>query len=398
VKKPGEYNTLNQIIRQFRPGELFDQVVDTDYPMVLWRMPCQSKLHALIDLNPDFSNSNFDGLEVMPKGFLVNQFADHHPSSPTLLKADIEFEWEAHQSVLHTISPLINDEHLTTFLNSLKKTNPKRSNQASKRVMAEDYQEMVDQAKTEIHYGHFNKVVLSRYEDHHMDGDIKMYDLFLKATEQYPNAFVYLLWIPKTGIWLGATPETLLSIENDRVFRTHSLAGTQKLGAEQSLNSVAWTQKEIEEQAMVSRYIIDCFKKIRLREFEENGPKTIRAGRLAHLKTEYLVDMTAVNMPELGSIMLDLLHPTSAVCGMPLKEALSFISGHEKYDRELYSGFLGLVNFNGFTHLFVNLRCMKVMGDVARVYAGAGITADSDAEMEYRETQMKMQTMLRLIE
>ena len=77
-------------------------------------------------------------------------------------------------------------------------------------------------------------------------------------------------------------------------------------------------QKDIEEQALVERYVISCFKKIRLREYDEHGPKTMIAGNVLHLKTEFEVDMVATNFPQLGSVMLNLLHPTSAVCGMPL--------------------------------------------------------------------------------
>jgi isochorismate synthase len=205
-----------------------------------------------------------------------------------------------------------------------------------------------------------------------------------------------LIYGPEFGSWFGATPETLIKIDGGN-FQTVSLAGTQQLSTDQSLNEVAWTQKEIEEQAMVSRYIINCFKKIRLREFTENGPKTARAANLAHLKTEYDVDMHAVNMPQLGSIMLNLLHPTSAVCGMPLQESLDFIKTHENYDRELYAGFLGPININQSSHIFVNLRCMKIMNRTGRFYAGAGITEDSNPDKELEETKMKMDTLKRII-
>ena len=60
---------------------------------------------------------------------------------------------------------------------------------------------------------------------------------------------------------------------------------------------------------MVSRFIINCFKKIRLREFEEIGPRTSKAANLVHLKTDYLVNTKEVNFPQLGTVMLELLHP-----------------------------------------------------------------------------------------
>src|SRR5690606_14602969 len=156
----------------------------------------------------------------------------------------------------------------------------------------------------------------------------------------------------------------------------------------QAISQASWTQKEIEEQALVSRYIINCFKKIRLREYDEKGPKTVKAGNLMHLKTDFTVDTRSVNFPELATVMLELLHPTSAVCGMPRQPALEFIKNNEGFDRRLYSGYLGPVNLMGETNLFVNLRCMALKSDQATIYAGAGVTVDSDPEKEWQETEM----------
>lgn len=164
-----------------------------------------------------------------------------------------------------------------------------------------------------------------------------------------------------------------------------------------NLKTVAWTQKEIEEQALVERYIISCFKKIRLREYDEHGPKTVVAGNLLHLRSDFTVDMKATNFPQLGSVMLQLLHPTSAVCGMPLEPALGFLKKNEDHDREFYAGFLGPVNFNNRVSLFVNLRCMQLRDDKALLYAGAGVTIDSVPEHEWEETEMKLNTLLNII-
>ena len=133
-----------------------------------------------------------------------------------------------------------------------------------------------------------------------------------------------IVYTPEHGIWVGVTPETLVSIEDKSIFKTVALAGTKPYDESISLKNVAWTQKEIEEQALVERYIISCFKKIRLREYDEHGPKTSVAGNLMHLRSDFTVDMKATNFPQLGSVMLNLLHPTSAVCGMPLDNAWSF--------------------------------------------------------------------------
>jgi isochorismate synthase len=198
-----------------------------------------------------------------------------------------------------------------------------------------------------------------------------------------------------------ATPEILVEQNEEGIFRTISLAGTQSGvdldGLPISPSQARWSQKEIEEQAFVSRYIIDCFKKIRLREYTEIGPKTISTGNLLHLKTEYIVDTKAMDFPQLPGLMLGLLHPTSAVCGTPKQEAIDFISATEKHSRSMYSGYLGPVNLMNATYLFVNLRTVEIKENHAVYYAGCGITEDSDPEKEWQETQMKCQTLQRVL-
>ena len=92
-------------------------------------------------------------------------------------------------------------------------------------------------------------------------------EAFEQLCDLYSNALISFVSIPGAGSWLGATPELLVAVENKRIFRTTALAGTQPHTAGINLKTVAWTQKDIEEQALVERYIISCFKKIRLREY-----------------------------------------------------------------------------------------------------------------------------------
>lgn len=259
-----------------------------------------------------------------------------------------------------------------------------------------DFKSLVESSIAQIETGVLEKIVPSRFKDISLHGKFDLLEVFDLLCEKHPNALISLVSSPETGTWMGATPELLVSVVQNK-FKTVALAGTLPYASEINLKSVAWTQKEIEEQALVCRYIINCFKKIRLREYEEHGPKTTVAGNLMHLKTEYEVDMLATNFPQLGSVMLKLLHPTSAVCGMPLENSLAFLKDHEGYNRQFYSGYLGPVNIKKESHIYVNLRCMQLGPDRVRLYAGAGVTADSVSETEWNETEMKMLTLQNII-
>ena len=82
---------------------------------------------------------------------------------------------------------------------------------------------------------------------------------------------------------------------------------------------------------------------------------------------------------------------------MPRQSALDFIKRTENFDRAFYTGYLGPVNMGEESHLFVNLRCMQLLAGEAVLYAGAGIIADSEPEMEWQETEIKCDTLLNVI-
>jgi isochorismate synthase len=98
------------------------------------------------------------------------------------------------------------------------------------------------------------------------------------------------------------------------------------------------------------------------------------------------------------------LHPTPAVCGVPKRKALRFIKENEGYDRMFYTGFLGELNKDftqdnpDTTDLYVNLRCMKIKNQTAELYMGCGITQNSIPEKEYAETVNKSHTMKAVIQ
>lgn len=376
-----ELNSISDLIKRLPGNHL---------AFALWTEPHQSEQHMIIDLG-ESKNSSVT-LEEFPPSFVFNTFAKNHPIAPRVIHADIQLKKSTAGKLEAKVNPAISASKVER-LNSLEKKPLKDSVIEN----SSDFEQSVSLAVDQIANQHLSKVVLSRFSDIAVD-ELDIYSVFEKMLALYPAALKYVCYDPEFGLWMGATPERLIASDHvNQTFETEALAGTQKIDG-RDLKELAWTIKEIEEQAMVSRYIVDCFKKIRLREFEEKGPRTVKAGNLAHLKTTFTVDMKATNTSDIAGIMTELLHPTSAVCGYPRKEALTFIHKHEKYDRELYSGFLGPVNIDNSIDLFVNLRCMQVFGNKVRLYAGAGITEDSVPAKEYEETESKLETMKQVLD
>jgi isochorismate synthase len=378
---------------------LINKAVESNYSLAVWRLPNDPIVRLVISKSAE-RLKDISGMEDLDSGFI---FAPFDTSAEKLfLKADMVFSFTNGQ--MNT--PVTPIEHasngwLTEQIgeNSLSTPKPYVRKTVKANTTSKDFFcGIVSKAVDAIEQGTFEKVVLSRTVcvDHASAFNIS--HTFQNLCSRYSNALISFVTLPEAGSWLGASPELLVSVQDKKIFKTTALAGTQAYSHGVNLKSVAWTQKDIEEQALVERYIISCFKKIRLREYEEHGPRTVVAGNLIHLKSDFTVDMQATNFPQLGSVMLQLLHPTSAVCGMPLDSSLEFIHKHEQYDRQFYSGYLGPVNFQNRTDIFVNLRCLQLLETKFILYAGAGITQDSIPEKEFDETELKLNTLLKVIE
>ena len=381
----------------------FSYAYEHHRPVAAWRLPHQPQQHVITDLTGSGDLPNLP-LELLPVGFVTHPFQEQRPAA--FIRADVHYtsgkdspSWtdtpdEATQAAWHSI-----ENYLTV--------KPKQSTPyvtapapADENTSHASFVDTVAKAVQAIEAGQVHKVVPSRRKSTVLSASFDLTVAFQQLCDAYPAAFVSVFSIPGVGTWLGASPEILVSTyrqEGRSMFRTMALAGTQVAQGQHALKNATWRQKEIEEQAMVSRYIINCFKQIRLREFEESGPKTVAAGNLLHLQTDFTVDTEAVNFSDLGSTMLRLLHPTSAVCGMPKQSALNFLQYYEYYDRSFFSGYLGPVNVEEAAHVFVNLRCMQLLERRALLYAGAGVTVDSEPEKEWAETEMKMNTLLNVI-
>lgn len=392
---------------------LWNTAKNLAFPTAIWRLPRQTEKHFLTSFEEIPQQAKID-FEELGAGFAFSPFVNPDGGKTLFLNADLHYIFNASESTQNedfreVISPSSLNPHFIELLKGeTQALNSVSSNTfTSKQTAKQEFIDLVEKGIAEIESGIFQKVVLSRTKQIILPANFDIIGTFDKLCETYASAFISAVSLPHLGVvWMGASPEILVSQDSEGIFRTMALAGTQSAydsdGKLIKTSEALWRQKEIEEQSFVTRYIINCLKKIRVREFEEEGPKTVIAGNLMHLRTDIIIDTVAINFPQLATVMLDLLHPTSAVCGMPKIPATDFILNNEGYDRDFFSGFLGPVNMQSGergveSHIFVNLRTMKIEKNIATLYAGCGITADSNPEKEWQETEMKTQTLGRVL-
>lgn len=250
------------------------------------------------------------------------------------------------------------------------------------------YQQLFLRFHEPLVHGEFEKLVLSRSKKVERKADFSPGLSFFYTAEKYTHAYVYLFHTPQSGTWLGSTPEILLAGKKEN-WRTIALAGTRFPNSD----AITWDKKNLNEQQLVSDYLSRQLATFHIMP-ERRGPYTVKAGELAHLRTDF--NFTLPRTTTLGSLLKS-LHPTPAISGLPKDKAYRFIRENETYDRLYYSGFLGMLDPENETNLYVNLRCMHIEKSSLTLFAGGGLLASSSIDEEWEETEHKLRTMLGIL-
>jgi isochorismate synthase len=256
----------------------------------------------------------------------------------------------------------------------------------------------VDAALTEIQAGRLQKVVLSRFVNHEFSRPLSAIAVLRQLSDSSAGRYRFGLRRGDTA-FVGASPECLFD-KRGSVLRVEALAGTYDLGRDdteagliKATEHLFASGKDLEEQSLVVRGILDALAPLSVSVTAGEWPAVREARGLAHLST----DVTARLRPGVTPMdLIDALHPTPAVGGLPRPEALSFIREVEEAPRGLFAAPVGWISPEGDACLAVAIRSALLTGDRARVYAGAGIVAASDASSEWEETAAKLRWLYEL--
>jgi isochorismate synthase len=156
---------------------------------------------------------------------------------------------------------------------------------------------------------------------------------------------------------------------------------------------VSWDDKNLREQHLVTSYILNQLATFKITP-QINGPYTTKAANLAHLRTDIVFKLTETN--NLGNLLKS-LHPTPAVSGLPKEEAYRYIEEHEGYNRKYYTGFLGMIDLDNETNIYVNIRCMEIGKSLLTLFSGSGLVLSSTSRDEWKETEQKLKTMASIV-
>jgi isochorismate synthase len=245
-----------------------------------------------------------------------------------------------------------------------------------------------------IDRGAVAKVVLAREVVTRFRSGVDDVAALARLRESYPDCTIFSF---RRGgeCFLGATPECLVRVEGATVHAT-CLAGSARRGDDAQDDAARGDallsdDKELREHRMVVDMIAASLAPFCTVLDVPEAPVLMKMPNVQHLYTPMRGALASgANVLEL----VERLHPTPAVGGMPRAAALDLIHENETFDRGWYAGPVGWIGARGDGEFSVALRSGLVRGREARLYAGCGIVAGSDPQREYEESKLKLRPML----
>lgn len=253
----------------------------------------------------------------------------------------------------------------------------------------------VEAAIERIRDGHLRKVVLAQAMEADLAASFPRAATLERLAEKYPDCHRYC-FEPNGGdaTFFGATPERLVSLRG-RTVETDALAGTTGRGETPAEDE--WLAEELLADPK-NRHEHDLVAETIRQQLEPYAasisPGERRVRRLAtvqHLHTPITAELdTDRHVLEL----VEALHPTPAVGGLPPAQALETIHETEPFDRGWYAAPVGWIDAAGNGAFAVAIRSAVAEPERATLFAGVGLVADSNPDQEWDEIQLKYRPIL----
>lgn len=355
--------------------DVFDWFQQIDcYPKLIWKGRESSTVYFCVGIGqaqsrlPTFTIRAFDTTQSQWNGFPstmkwtpfgVVEWQSEEATSCTLWKSSLQQQWQ------------LSDGHLQTH----------RSHKPNR----DQWCRNIEKSKQLFHDTTLRKIVLAR-ESYFEPSDPWIQFMELKGSQ--PNNYLFLFSPQSNTIFLGASPEKLFS-KTGATLKTEALAGTRSVSYDQSENESLMQElnqstKDQTEHHIVVHYIHTQLKDLCI-EQHSLTQEVLQLPHVQHLRTPIECILHPNTTTEQ---LLDRLHPTPAVCGIPKQLSNQLIAEIEPFHRGWYAGTMG-IEHNGNTDFTVMIRSALWIGEAGYAWSGAGIVEESDADLEWVEIENK---------
>ena len=290
-------------------------------------------------------------------------------------------------------------------LEKLLKENPQNSNPPVPKVFKSDgntpkdkkkWKNLVSDVLEKIEEKQVDKVVLSRKVEMLLSEELNLDYVMEKFRNNYPECYLFVFHRGKSSFF-GATPEKLAKFSGGRI-EIDALAGSAARGKDKTEDEelekmLLNDPKNLHEHNLVIEHIKNSISGITDNFNLETHCEIKKLANIQHIWSKISAGLNSNN--SMFSLLKE-LYPTPAVCGLPKDTAQQIIKKIEGYKRGLYTGIIGWFNFDDEAEFAVALRAALATNNKLIAYAGGGIVENSNPDAEYKETELKLKTILSL--
>lgn len=266
-----------------------------------------------------------------------------------------------------------------------------------KKATQDEWCQWVEKALTFIQSQEASKVVLANESCFQTKTALNAIDLLAESEYYNFGCYHFLLAEQADSVFIGSTPERLYA-RQEQVLFTEALAGTAFMSedSQQNQRQATWLlqdQKNIYENWLVVEDISQNLQPY-IEKIEVSDLEVAQLRQVQHLKRKIRVDLKA---GEGDAVCLQAIHPTAAVAGLPRQAAKGFLQQTETFERSWYAGTLGVMTAE-YAEFCVTIRSAFVEQNRIRVFAGAGIVAGSQPQLEWQEIERKALGLISLLQ
>jgi isochorismate synthase len=252
-------------------------------------------------------------------------------------------------------------------------------------------------ALADISTGKLEKIVLTRNTRLEAGEPIHTASLLATLNRRYPECTIFGFG-NKGQSFVGATPERLVSL-NGRMVQADALAGTAWIGTAANSGQPGSLRLQDDKNSREQQLVVDAVRAALMPLCtsldQSQTPEIMQVRELQHLRTS----VTGRVRDGIGLFdLIERLHPTPAVGGTPRIAARQWLRTHGEQRGAWYTGGIGWIERSGDGEIVVPLRCARIAGAQAELFAGAGIVAGSDPAQELAETEAKFNTIIEALQ
>ncbi|MFE8698151.1 isochorismate synthase MenF [Cytobacillus sp. FJAT-53684] len=265
---------------------------------------------------------------------------------------------------------------------------------SEKEIKPNEWKETVSAITNELKKGPLKKVVLARETRLLFNKFIQTEQVLENLLKLQRESFVFA-FESNGDCFIGASPERLVK-KSGTSFLTTCLAGSIARGKTEEEDQLLGKTLLADPKNLIEhQYVVQMIKEAMGTVCEEvTLPKKTQLLKMRDIQHLYTPVIGKAKKDTSLLLLVDRLHPTPALGGLPKEQAVEKIREVEDLDRGFYGAPLGWVDYQRNGEFAVSIRSGLIQGDEVSIFAGCGVVEDSNPDSEYIETKIKFRPML----